>query len=1002
MTADALTEALVRPVHTALPGRARLHVAGLHRSPRLKSTLEGGLPVLSGVHRVAASTTTGNVLIHYDPATPLPRIAQRIGALIRGEIAPPEDSLSEADGTPHWHARTALAVAADFCSSPTQGLTAQAARQALADAGENILPSPATRSGAAILLAQVNNFPVAVLGVAAALSLLTGGLVECVVILGVVALNAGIGYTVESRSERTIKTLASAPEQAAPVIRGGRPLEVPVRTVVAGDLLLLQRGMIVPADARIVAADDLTISEAMLTGESLPVAKGAASLSRRAVPLAERTNMVYRGTAVTGGSGTAIAVATGPATEIGRIQRLLAGATTPETPMQRQLSEVGRQLVWLGLAACAAVFGVGVLRGFGWLAVFRSAVSLAVAAIPEALPTVATTTLALGIEDMRRRNVLARRLDAVETLASVGVFCFDKTGTLTLNRMSVAELASDERRLAAGPDGSLTEPDGRTVDPRADAGLARLLQIGVLCSETAIAPGEDGRPTLNGTATENALVQLAFDAGLDAAALRRENPRLSIRHRSEAYRFMVTRHRRAGGGVLVAVKGSPEDVLRLCSRRLCNGTVRALADADREAIRRANLDMADGALRVLGFAFREFDAADAAGDDALTWVGLAGLADPVRPGTRGLMRTLRGAGIHPLVLTGDQVPTARAVARQLGLFDGQDIEVLDAADLARMGPRELAAAAQRVHVFARVSPAEKLQIIRGLQASGLVVAMTGDGINDSPAVKAADVGIAMGWSGAEAAREVADVVLQTDDLMAIAVAIERGRATYTNVRKAVRYLLGTNLSEIAVVLAATSAGFSDPLTPIQLLWINLISDVLPGLGLAFEPPEPGLLHQPPQPGAQGILRGDDLRSLGVQGGVIAAGALAACGYGVLRYGVSPEARTMTFGSLVIAQLLHALTCRSSTQAGPGTAPNRQLGWALGVSFAAQIAALLVPGLRNLLGAAPLGPLDCAVMLGTGVLPYLVNEALKPGPTGQPHKSAPPLPCVGSMATGFRP
>ena len=975
---DRAADGLVQPIHV-LPGRARLRVAGLHCSGELKSTLERGLPALVGVRRAIASSDTGNVLLHFDPAMPLARAIERIVALLRREIVPPElDHQAGVAAAPPWHARFASDLAADLGTSTTHGLTPAVARERMTKAGENVLPRPVSRSGISILLGQFQTLPVGLLGIAAALSLVTGGLVEFAAIAGVVVLNAAIGYTVESRSERTITSLAAPVGHMTTVVRGGRAVDVPVPTVVPGDLLCLQRGTIIAADARVVAAHELTVSEAMLTGESVPVTKKAEPIIGRAVPLGERMNVVYRGTAVIGGSGLAIVVATGAATEVGRIQRLLAGAAAPETPMQRQLNEVGQQIVWLGLAVCGVLMGVGVLRGFGLWQMLRSSVSLAVAAIPEGLPTVATTTLALGIEDMRRRNVLVRRLDAVETLASVRVFCFDKTGTLTLNRMSVAGIAC-ARRVSVGVDGRLIDADGAIDDPRADPQLMRLLQIGVLCSETAIDQDENGRPNLNGTATENALVQLALDVGLDARELRQCCPRLSIQHRSDAYRFMVTRHRCENGSMLVAVKGSPDDVLRLCSRRLRGAAASELTETDRAEIARDNLALAEGALRVLGFAFKEEDqrgAADFSSAGDLTWVGLAGLADPVRPGTPALMQMLRGAGIHPVVMTGDQVATARAVARQLGLGNGAAVDVLESAEIEGLTPEQLAEVAQRVQVFARVSPADKLAIVRALQGSGVVVAMTGDGINDSPAMKAADVGIAMGWSGAEAAREVADVVLQTDDLMAIAVAIERGRATYTNVRKAVRYLLGTNLSELAVVLAATSAGFGDPLTPIQLLWINMVSDVLPGLGLAFEPPEPGLMTRPPQANGQGILRDRDLRSVTVDGGVIATGALAACGYGVLRFGVSAEARTMTMGSLVIAQLLHALTCRASTR-GTRVGPNLPLAGALGISFAAQGAVLLLPGLRRLLGTAPLGPLDLAVTVGAGVLPYLINEGRKP-------------------------
>ncbi len=967
----------VRTVHDRVPGRIRLHVAGLRQSPELQDILERGMAVLPGVSAASASTDTGNLLVQFDPAMSPHRIAQHVVALLRGEALPPDEH-GRLEDAPRWHARDVGDIAAELGASTANGLTAADARAQLAAVGANALPPPPTRSALAMLASQFKTLPVGLLVAAGAISIVTGGTIEAAAILGVVALNGVLGYAIENRSERTIKGLSNASHEPVRVIRDGAATEVEPEAVVPGDLLLLAPGDVVPADARLVSASDLTVGEAMLTGESLPVAKHARILARRIVPLGDRANMVYRGTAVTGGGGTALVVATGARTEVGRIQSLVSRAETPQTPIERQLDQLGRQLFWASLCVCGAVIGIGALRGFAFYQLFRSSVSLAVAAIPEGLPTVATTTLALGIEDMRKRQVLVRRLDAVETLASVGVVCFDKTGTLTQNRMSVAQVAL--------PGGGVLHVGAGAATP----GLERLLRVAVLCSEVGIEAGPDG-PVLTGSATEAALVQAALDAGLDAAELRRTRPRVGVRHRTESYRFMATAHTlpgHAAGGAAkarIAVKGSPAEVLELCAAELRDGEAHPLTDARRAEILAENGAMADAALRVLGFASRDV-AANEVTDDAipvhdLTWLGLAGLSDPVRPGIGALIRTLHGAGVHTVMMTGDQVPTARAVARQLGLAGDAAIEVVDIADFDRLPPDQLARAARRAHVFARVSPAQKLQIVRALQAGGEVVAMTGDGINDSPALKAADVGIAMGGAGAsEAAREVADVVLQTDDLMALAGAVERGRTTYTNVRKSIRYLLGTNLSEIVVVLGATAAGFGEPLTALQLLWINLISDILPGLGLAFEASEPNEMQRPPRPADSAIVGRGDFGPLAAEGGIIAAGALAACGIGVLRHGVSAQARTMTFGSLVVAQLLHALTCRSATHGpftgGPPLQPNRPLMGALMFSFALQGVALLVPGVRGMLGVVALGPLDILVTLGGGVLPYVVNEARK--------------------------
>lgn len=958
----------VRPVHR-LPGRTRLHVAGLRRSPRLRSLVSRGLAELHGVNAVSASAETGNVLVLHDAALATSAIESRIQAALDGTLA-----LEQAAQPAQWYLSDPEAAAAELGTSIEQGLDTETARERLRTTGPNLLPRPVGRSGLQILANQLSGAPVLLLAAAGLVSLLTGGIAEAAAIAAVLVLNGGIGFAVESRAERTISSLGAQQGATARVVRDGAATDVPIANLVPGDVILLARDTMVPADARVVQADRLTLNEAALTGESLPVEKTAAPLTDARPPLSERDNMVWRGTAVTGGTGAAVVIATGRATELGRVHALLDAARAPATPMQRQLDRIGHQLLWAGLAACGLVVGVGLLRGLQMLHLLRSAVSLGVAAIPEALPTIATTTLALGVEKLRQRNVLVRRLDAVETLGAVQVVCFDKTGTLTANRMSVAAIVCGEREFHGG----------KPSDP-ADPRLLRLLEIGALCSETELSDG-----VLEGSATENALVRQALDAGIDVAALRAAFPRLWVRYRSDSCRFMATAHHSAAG-TLLAVKGSPPDVLDRCTAELSLADHVPLLPQRREAIAQANAALAARGLRVLGFASREHANGPADPVSDLTWIGLAGLADPVRPEAGALMKALRKTGIHPLVMTGDQVATARAVAHTLGLNGTDAPRVHDATDMVELAPPSLAALAREAHVFARVSPAQKLEIVRALQADGAVVAMVGDGFNDSPALKAADVGIATGGqhetgpgSGTpplSAARDAADMVLLDNALGAVATAIELGRATQGNVRRASRYLLGTNLSEIAVVLAATAAGIAEPLTPLQLLWINLVSDVLPGLGLACEPPAAGLMHRPPLARDEPILRGADWRMLAREGGTIAGGAMASGVMGLLRHGAGPEARGMAFGSLVMAQLLHALTCRNPEPRGVGT--NKALAGALAAAFGAQGVALMVPGLRSRLGIVPLAPLDIGITLIGGLLPYVFNESLVSAPAPAP-------------------
>jgi Ca2+-transporting ATPase len=968
----------VWPVHVAVPGRARFRVDGLRHSDRTKQALErwlnGGV-----IHKASASTTTGTLLVLFDPAMPLAPVEAKIRTALRralaGDPADPRPGGEDEDGE-RWHALPVEDVLARLDATP-DGLSQAEARRRLAQYGPNAIPCTRGRSRLETLLGQVQSLPVALLAAGSVLSLLTGAVVDAAVILAVVGMNAGIGYLTETRAERTIGALAEIGSRTTRAVRDGTVHDVAVEDVVPGDVLDLRPGTVVAADARLIAADRLTVNEAPLTGESLPLPKRPDAVLPDAL-LADRADMVHRGTVVTGGAGRAVAVATGPHTQMGRIQALVDTAAAPETPMQRQLDRLGGQLALASLALCGAVFAIGLLRGHRLMPMLKSAVSLAVAAVPEGLPTLATTTLALGIEDLRRRGILVRQLAAVEGLSAIQVACFDKTGTLTQNRMSVARIAcGPHRRYRVVRDRTILADHrrGRPVDPDAAPDLARLLQLGALCSEADILPGPDG-PEIVGSGTEAALLRAALAADLDVAALRRQWPRTALSQRSEHRPYMVTTHVSAGR-VLTAVKGAPDYVLALCRRQLRGGVLRPLTERDRRLIRRRNAEMASEALRVLGLAYRldgtaaESEAAMRSGD-GLVWVGLAGLADPVRDGAADAIAALRRAGVAVLMITGDQAATANAIARSLALAPADPAAPRDT-EAVLQEIRAASSTASLPRIFARVTPGQKLRIVRALQEAGLVVAMTGDGVNDTPPIKAADIGVALG-GGTDAALRTADVVLHGDELIGLSIAIERGRATYANIRRAIRYLLATNLSEIALMLAVTAAGFGRPLSPMQLLWLNLVSDVLPALGLALEPPDPELMRRPPRDPAEPIIPPFDMSGLVRDGALIAGGGLAAQIYATLRHGASPRAQAVTFAGLVTGQLLYALTCRAPRPApAAGVAPpsNPYLPLGLGLSFAAQAAALFLPGLRRVFGG-PIDALDLAVALGTGALPLLAG------------------------------
>jgi Ca2+-transporting ATPase len=893
-----------------------------------------------------------------------------------------------------WHLQSAEEVMAFFGTSADRGLPLPLVSHNLSLYGPNVLPESVPRSGWRIFFGQLRSLPVYMLGCSALVSLLTGGVADAVVILAVVGINAAIGYVTESQAEMTIHSLKRLVRPSALTIREGNTLEIRAEVVVTGDLLVFRPGSYIPADCRIVEAQQMTVDESALTGESLPVVKTTETLSGKEVLLADRVNMGYMGTLVTGGQGLGVVVGTGRFTELGEVHSLVEGAETPKTPMERELERIGNQLVWLSSAVCGGVFLVGLLRGYGMLQMFKSAITLGVAAIPEGLPAVATTVLALGIRKMKGHHVLIRRLDAVETLGCLQTVCLDKTGTITLNRMTVVEIQAGLNSITISEGKCWIEQGPVTCRDLTE--LGSLLRIGALCSETEIAGKEVGY-VLHGSSTENALVELALEQGIDVVRLRQQYPLRQMTHRTETRPHMSTLHEASlteeadsdyladafaeKPGRLVAVKGSPSEVLQMCTWQLRDGRRAPLSEPGRQAIELENERMAGNGLRVLGLAFCRIGAESPEGpaDHGLVWLGLIGMADPIRNGLKELIDRFHRAHIDTVMITGDQVPTAYAIGRELGLQRVGQLEIFESTRLREIDPEVLATLAKRAQIFARVSPAQKLQIVRAFQRAGKVVAMTGDGINDGPALKAADIGVAMGGSGTDVAREVANVVLEDDNLETLVVAIGHGRSIYGNIRKSVRFLLSTNMSEIMVMLAAITAGLGQPLTPIQLLWINLLSDIFPGLALSLEEPEPDVLERPPRNPQDPIISKADFRRLAFESTSISAGAMTAYGYGIARYGMGARAGTLAFTSLTVGQLLHCLSCRSeriSFFSQEKLPPNPYLHLALGGSLLLQALAMLVPGLRGMLGITPSGLLDGAVIGGSAVLPLLVNEATK--------------------------
>ena len=977
----------IQPIHTCVPGRARFKVPGLMCNADLKTHLEYRLPGSATITQARANPANASLVVRFDPATELGTVISGILASLANLCQPTaipgseqkvKDLSPDASGSTHtWH-KTSIKRSVEYLqTSQSQGLSRETALERLQQTGPNVLPEPEAKSRWAMFSEQFKSLPVALLGAAAGLSMVTGGILDAVVISGVIVANSIIGYATESQSEKAIESLRSIAPPPVRVLRNGAKTKVHISELVPGDLLVLQPGTYVGADARIIEANNLTVDESSLTGESLPVEKNTKSLSKKDVPLAERSNMAFMGTVVTGGHGRALVVATGRETEMGHLHQELVCAERPRPPIEKKLAKTGDQLVSLWAGVCGCVFVLGLVRGFSPLTMLGLSVSLAAAAVPEGLPAAATTTFALGMKRMRQHGIMVRQLEAVETLGSVQIICFDKTGTITRNQMQAEEIFTGGRRILR-QGAELFEGETALHCSQLEE-LHQILSVSALCSQVKINGNGDGSTELEGSSTENALVQLAMDQGLDVKAIRKRHALLQVNHRSQKSPIMSTLHATEGSTYLHAVKGSPLEVLDLCEKQMKDDEVVPLTEADREAIRAENSRMAQKAYRVLGTATRSLERQkDLEKKNGFVWLGLIAMADPLREGVAGAVQSFHRAGIKTVMITGDQRQTAQAVATDLDLSQGAPLHIMDATEIDQLSPQELTRRANEVHVFARVSPTHKLKIVQALQQGGQIVAMTGDGVNDGPALKAADVGIAMGDGGTDVARDVADVILEYDHLDSMIQAINDGRTTYTNIHKSVHFFLSTNFSETMLMTGAIAAGVGSPLTSMQLLWINLISDIFPGLSLSMEPQDPKVLTQPPRDPDAPFFSNQDYLDMTKESGVITANTLGAYAFGLLRYGPGLHAGALAFHSLTLSQLVHTYSCRSESKNGQRKkqGPNPWLHAAVGGSIGMHLLTMVVPALRSFLNLTPLCLIDLGVILGSTVSSFGLNEMLK--------------------------
>ncbi|MFN2252078.1 MAG: cation-translocating P-type ATPase [Anaerolineae bacterium] len=919
------------------------------------------------------------------------------------------------------HTLPAEEVVAGLRTDAEVGLSEAEAAARLAEHGPNALREVPRPGLGVMFLRQFNDFLIwlllAAALVAAVVSYSTGeSYADSIAILIIVVLIAVMGVVQEYRAENALLALKemSAPEAA--VIRSGAQHSVPAREVVPGDLIAIETGNYVPADVRLTSAVNLRIDEAPLTGESVAVRKDADVVFDQDTQRADRRNMAYGGTVATYGRGRGVCVATGMDTAIGQIADLIQSYEQEATPLQQRLDQLGKSLGAITLVISAVVFAVGLVRetdlallltntseyaelyGAHVLQLFMVAVSLAIAAVPEGLPAVVTISLAIGMQRMARRNALVRRLPAVETLGSATTICSDKTGTLTQNEMMVVQAELEGEALAVtgegyAPTGEWTL-DGAPFDPAGNGDLRALAAASTLASN-AMVVFEDGRWRVVGDPTEGALVTFAARAGLDREELDSDFPRVGEIPFDSARKRMATIHTvedtsqielpGAGEGAVVAlVKGAPDVVLALSDNHVARGRSLPLDDGVRARIEAANTEMASRALRVLAVAYRVLGEAPAAPDaehveQGLTLLGLVGMIDPPRPEAQAAIRTAADAGLRTIMITGDHRDTAVAIADELGLLRS-DGEVITGAELNELTDEELVARAPAIDVYARVSPRHKVRIVEALKDLGQIVAMTGDGVNDAPALKRSHIGVAMGLTGTDVSRETADMVLTDDNYASIVAAIEEGRTIYNNIRKFVYYLLSCNIGEILIILIAMLLALAPepPLLPIHLLWLNLVTDGLPALALGMEPAEQDVMDRPPRDPEQAVLSRDVWPMIAVQAVVEAIATLAVFTWYYQTYGDLVLAQTVAFATLTCAELLRAYTSRSETKSifSIGVFSNRWMVLATASSFALLLIAIYVPALSNVFRTVPLGWSDWSLIAMFAVMPAAVAELSK--------------------------
>ena len=886
----------------------------------------------------------------------------------------------EPNPRPSWHAMSREETAAALSSSE-EGLSDAEAAARLEKYGRNVISETKPKSIWRMIFEQLSDVMVIILFIAAVFSLVMyfidgEGLAEAIVIFAVIALNAAVGVIQEKKAADALASLKKMTAPNARVLRNGEESLVPASELVPGDVIYLEDGAIVPADVRLLTDNDLRVQEASLTGESVPSEKDCFAKLPADTALGDRVNMAYASSVVMYGNAQAMVVGTGMDTEVGKIAGMLKGQDDFQTPIKKKLNSVGKILTVIGLAVCVVIMIIGFARGGRtWQSLVLLGISLAISIIPEGLPATATIIMAFGVQRMAKRNALVKSLPAVETLGSATVVCCDKTGTLTLNKMTVTHFAAGNG-LRSGR--SVTAEDFGTLP---DAVRRGFLDAFALCGNAHLDPDREGE-TL-GDPTEGALVLFAKKHGVDADDHEDENPKIFEQPFDSDRKRMTTLHRMEEG-LLSYTKGAVDEMIPLCTRILTEDGERPMTEKDREAVCRMAENMSSDALRVLGFAMRRI--AEAPSDDEdlehdMTFIGMAGMIDPPRKEVIGAVEACHEAGIRVVMITGDHKVTALAIAKQLHIFR-EGNTVISGSELDDMTDEELDAAVRNTVVFARVSPSDKLRIIRSLRRTGEVAAMTGDGVNDSPALKEADIGVAMGVTGTDVAKDAADMILLDDNFTTIEQAIREGRRVYRNIQKVIQFLVAGNISEILTLFLAFCFGWEDPILAIHILLINLATDSLPAIALGVDPADGNVMKVPPVKSGTLFERGVIVRII-VHGLFITAAALSAYWIAEACYGSTPEekhaiAMTMTFMVLALSQLVHAINQRSNLDSvfKPGQGHNKQLYLAMAASLAIVALVAFVPPLMDFFSLVYLGWEQYLIVIALALFPLVAVETSK--------------------------